>query len=230
MSHYKIAVFSEWPDYDSFDRLLEPYSENNADEFIFEPVSQEELDERWARFKEANEGWTYDDWLNEMYTRKDGVYGNQYNPHGYYDYYSLDGGDYLYDLLPEARRKYENDEYDAYCFPKSWYDWKLESNKGFEKKLRKQWKKYSTDGDGWYTAAYYLERYGDEETYVRQMQYPTVPFAFVTPDGVWHAPGRVGWFAMSDETAESWDAYVAEWIDFIKNAPDCYVNLADCHI
>lgn len=236
MSHYKIAVFSNTPDTYSFDRLLDPYSENNKAEFIFEPVTQEELDDRWKKFQEYNHGWTYEDWLKEMYNEQNGVYGHLYNPHGYYDYYTLGGGSYMMDLLPEIQeeleikyKNYENGEFPE-NFPKSWYDWKLEANVGSESKLRKEWKKYSVEGDGWFTAEYYLERYKDEETYVRQMQYPIVPFAFVTPDGVWHAPGRVGWFAMSDETAESWDAYVAEWIDFIRNAPECYVNLVDCHI
>ena len=112
---------------------------------------------------------------------------------------------------------------------KSDYDWY--KNKPLSaKKLREKWKEYSVNGDGWYKADYYLRRYGTEQQFIEEMRRPPVPYAFVTPDGVWHAPGRVGWFAMSDETAESMNKYYKEWCDFIDNGPDCYVSLVDCHI
>lgn len=219
MSHYAIAVFSNDLD---FDRLLEPYSENNKEEFIYEPYSQVEIDERWEKFSKMNPNWTRDQYLKEFYVLHDNIWCGYYNPHGYYDWYSLDGRRYLFDFK-------EGYDYKQDCPKKSDYDWYKTEHTSL-KKLRSNWKKYSTEGDDFFKAEYYLERYGTEEQYIKEMMRPTVPYAFVTPDGVWHAPGKVGWFALSDETAESMNKYFEEWCDFIDNGPDCYVSLVDCHI
>ena len=56
------------------------------------------------------------------------------------------------------------------------------------------------------------------------------PYAFITPDGKWHAPGTVGWFATSDDTPESREAYLREWIAWIESDENPYVNFVDCHI
>ena len=218
MSHYAIAVFSYDED---FDRLLKPYNEENEDEFVFEPVSEEEIEERWQNFKKQNPNWEKEDFIKQSYEFHDGTHGNYYNPHGYYDWYTLDGRDYLFEI--------KGNEYPDHPM-KSDYDWYRKESFQSEQDLIEEWKKYSTEGDGWYKPEYYLERYGTEEQYIKESMRPTLPYAFVTPDGVWHAPGEVGWFAMSDETAESMDKYYEEWRDFIDNGPDCYVSLVDCHI
>lgn len=226
MTHFAAAVFSDSPTYSAFCNLLEPYDENNEDFYIFEPTSDEELDKQWERFKEFNPSWTRSMWLKEMFTKRADVYGHFYNPQGYYDYYSLDGKEYMYDLLPDVNE----DDVDRWPLKSqlNWYE--KDQNEKTEKQLRKEWRKYSVEGDGFWSAEFYQERYGGEETYVRQCMYPPMPHAFITPDGKWHSSGRVGWFCSSDDTAESVDQYYAEWRDFIDNAPDCYVSLIDCHI
>ena len=57
-----------------------------------------------------------------------------------------------------------------------------------------------------------------------------MPYAFITPDGKWHAPGRVGWFAISDESADDWNKYVEEWDAFLASDGNPYVSIVDCHI
>lgn len=228
MSHYAVAVFSDEPSYDEFCRLLEPYDENDESRYVFEPVTQEELAEAWKKFLAQNPSWKYDTWLHEMYHEKDGAYGHWYNPHGYYDYYSIDGRSYMFDLQEQI----DSDEVEWPMWAKkSQIDWNSRGDDDrTEEELRNEWQKFSVEGDRFYSSKYYIERFGDEDTYVRQSMHPMVPYAFITPDGEWHAPGRVGWFALSDETPESCDKYLAEWDDFILNAPDCYVSLVDCHI
>lgn len=56
------------------------------------------------------------------------------------------------------------------------------------------------------------------------------PYAYVTPDGEWHAPGRVGWFASSTETEEEWQAYLKELKEYLNNDDNPYVSFVDCHI
>lgn len=59
-----------------------------------------------------------------------------------------------------------------------------------------------------------------------------VTYAVVTPDGVWHAPGEMGWFACSTETDDEWDEWRAHYKErFIDTAdPNWFMVLIDCHI
>lgn len=227
MSHYAVAVFADSPD--DFSRLMVPYDEDNEDYFVFEPVTDEQILQGWEEFKRQNPAWSYSNWLDEFYTLRDGKYGHWYNPHGYYDYYAIDGKSYMYDPLPEASQRFDDDDWNGF-YRKSELDWFDTSDGHDETYWRELWHTYSTEGDGIFSKQYYLERFGTEDQYIKEMMRPSVPYAFVTPDGKWHAPGRVGWFACSDETAESQDAYWDEWCNFIRNAPDCYVTILDCHI
>lgn len=75
------------------------------------------------------------------------------------------------------------------------------------------------------------ERYGDRETYARQ-QGEFSSYAVVTPDGGWHAPGEMGWFGCSSESAEEardwYDHYKERFIDTAD--PDWILTIVDCHI
>lgn len=227
MSHYAVALFADSPC--DFDRLMAPYNESDEKYFVFEPVSDEEILAGWEKFKQQNPAWSYSDWLQSVYTLKDNQYGNWYNPNGYYDYYSLDGKSYLFDLLPEARARYDADEHPLF-YHKSDMDWFAPSTEHGESYWRGRWREYSRNGDGFYNEKHYLTRFENEDQYVKEMMRPFTPYAFVTPDGAWHAPGTVGWFALSDETKDSMDAYYDEWCKFIREAPDCFVSILDCHI
>lgn len=226
MSHYRIAVFSGDGNYR---RLLEPYSEEDEEYYVFEPLSQEELDKKWEKFSAQNPNWTRDLWLKEMFrfNKETGQYGYWYNPKAGYDYYfEVDLKEYL-DLKPQ--HSFVNDEDDGGGYMKSMVDFMKEPGVTKER-AAKEWREYSDHGDGWYNEKYYLERYGSEEQYVTERLRPWMPYAFVTPDGVWHAPGKVGWFAVSDETAESMNRYWEEWKDFIEHGENCHVHIIDCHI
>jgi hypothetical protein len=50
-------------------------------------------------------------------------------------------------------------------------------------------------------------------------------------DGVWHERGRMGWFGMSDDTAESTDGFVTKFWETMRALPaDAKVAVVDCHI
>lgn len=57
-------------------------------------------------------------------------------------------------------------------------------------------------------------------------------YAVVTPDGVWHAPGRMGWWGISSETEEEarvWSAtWAKRWLD--DQDQDLIMTIVDCHI
>lgn len=90
-----------------------------------------------------------------------------------------------------------------------------------------------TKDGAFYTKDYYKTYYHDRETYARYTaQFGS--YAVITPDGVWHAPGNMGWFACSDETPEAlrdWNEHYYE--RFIKpylEDESMMITVVDCHI
>ena len=92
MSHYAVAVFSNDGD---FDRLLAPYDENNQSQFVFVPVDYQKIVDDFNQFQRENRDWTLDMYIENFgYIHEDYMWGYRHNPHGYWDWYSLDGKDY----------------------------------------------------------------------------------------------------------------------------------------
>ena len=226
MSHYAVAVFSDDGDFDS---LLKPYNENDREEFVFAVVPYETIQSEFQKFKKQNPSYTLNMYIKlYKYEQNNGQWGYWHNPHGYWDWYSLDGRSYMYDLKDGV--ELSEDEYD---YRKNDYDWYPEDKENTEEDAE-FWDVYISGGkeDGYpslWSREYYLERYKTREQFLKEMAL-IVPYAFITPDGVWHAPGEVGPFATSSETAESFNKYVKEWEAWIASDENPYVNLVDCHI
>lgn len=183
MSHYAVAVFANSPS--DFESLLAPYSEYAyKTRHVYE---ESELKRKYENFLIDNPSWReygIDYWLSSCgYEREGGEIVKYYNDNAKWDYYSLDGRDYLYDLKKSALRRCREED-----------DWEF----------RKNDYKYPKRG--------------------------SIPYAFITPDGVWHAPGVIGWFATDDSTEESQKKYEAEWWAYIASDENPYVNFVDCHI
>ena len=228
MSHYAVAVFSDDGD---FDRLLAPYSECNKKYFQFMHVDFEEIADDYRKFKENNntEQYTLEDYIHDWgYKNVNGEWGYYENPNGFYDWYTLDGKSYMFDL------KDDNTPFDKTgYYRKDDYDWYPNDAEDIAE-ASEFWDTYVVKNEDvgvptLFKREYYLERYKTKEQYVRE-QARTVPYAFVTPDGVWHAPGRVGWFAVSTETADDMEAYYKEWDAWISSNANPYVSIVDCHI
>ena len=85
----------------------------------------------------------------------------------------------------------------------------------------------------WYNKEYYIERYGTKEIYAKVISIKNYFYAIVTPDGVWHEPGRMGWFGCSlasYEELRKWDSNFYQ--DFIEpyNSDEYEITIVDCHI
>ena len=230
MSHYAVAVFSYENTEKAFHDMLAPYSENNKDYFVFEQVTQKEIDEKWKKFHQQNPKWKYVDYLKEMFKKQDGKYGYYYNPHAKWDWYTLDGRDYLFGPKDKVKKAIRKAGVWPQFLKKSEINWKHNADAPSKKTIKKKWKLLTEQNDDQAMKDYYLKTYGTEEKFMESELETTIPYAFVTPDGAWHAPGVVGWFGTSDDTEESWKTYKGIWENFIKNGPDCYVSLVDCHI
>jgi hypothetical protein len=70
------------------------------------------------------------------------------------------------------------------------------------------------------------------DEYVQQQRDRAVPgYATLRSDGRWMAPGRMGWFGMSDDDPDSYAYYVREANAYIDSLPqDAFLVVLDCHI
>lgn len=76
------------------------------------------------------------------------------------------------------------------------------------------------------------EKYPTRKEYIkRKTAFST--YAVITPDGQWHAPGKMGWWAISTATLEQERAWDLNYYErFIKPALEnnWYLVIVDCHI
>lgn len=231
MSHFRVAVL-QTPDSPEFHELMAPYDENlevepridvTRDEAI--RIARERIGEAKARIETgesrsrdenmvAHEGDADEDllrWFADDYCNQDtDEYGNlltTYNPNSKWDYYG---------------------EIETLTFD----EWLASGSEYSEEELRKEWKVLSTRGDGLFNKRYYLDRYGDEDTFVKACMLPD-GWAVVTPDGEWCEPGQVGWWGMDSSEPETW----RKWVDgfhgrFVEpyDRDATTVVIVDCHI
>lgn len=82
----------------------------------------------------------------------------------------------------------------------------------------------------WYKPEFYTERYKDKETYAKCRS--SFSMWAVVKDGVWYEKGKMGMFAMSDETHDEALDWELNFFDrFIKDLPeDTLITVVDCHI
>ena len=231
MTHFRCAVFSYDPN--GFDALLAPYSETDEEYFEFTPLSNENilwLRERYNKDiedKKLLKDVSFPEWAKARgYTYQNGSIGIMENANAKWDYYTLDGGDWefefkdgeTYDDRGHARKNqftYRETEYSENECRKHYANMqKLADNR---------------DGDNYEYINSFLTEYPTVESYLEYSQW-AVPYAYITPDGEWHAPGNVGWFAASDDTPETRNAYFEEWKAWVNSPDNPYVNFVDCHI
>lgn len=82
-----------------------------------------------------------------------------------------------------------------------------------------------------YKPEYYSNRYENKEQYAKlTAEFGT--YAVITPDGVWHSKGDMGWWGCSsesDEEAKNWNmSFKEKFIDVAD--PEWTLTVVDCHI
>jgi hypothetical protein len=233
MTHFRCAVFSYDPS--RFDALLAPYSE--SDEAYFRFIKSTRTEEQFKADYELNKAYEkeqqaesfpdYETWLKGIgYERVNGVIGYYGNPNATWDWYTLNGGDWQFSL------KNEEDYDDGGPYTKNQYAY-LDENYSVKEteELYRHLQENAKESDNEYIrqdAQDMLNNFTLEE-YMEYQKWK-FPYAYITPDGVWHAPGTVGWFAASDDTAASRKKYWQDWMAWIQSDENPYVNFVDCHI
>ncbi len=245
MSHYAVAVFTKDEEQDVRDLLapyyegieMEPYIsmtkaeliqwgyDNHSkrqlcNETVPEPKTDEEAFEFAMRFHDS-------DSLDE-----DGNLTSTYNPNSKWDWYSV-GGRWggLLTLKKEVCEVYGVDPEDPFKVNMAMArDVDFEAMR--EEKLLEIASYESIFENSFYKEEYLRELYPDEETY-RMMMSTFHTYAVLTPDGVWHAPGEMGWFGRSTESGEESQVWARDFYkNFIQPAidGDWGITIVDCHI
>ena len=229
MSHFPVAVFHK-PN-QRIDELLAPYDENLEVEAYVRYTRQEAIDT--ARQREYNKNKSDDECWAIMAdgerTDEDGNILTTYNPQSKWDWWEV-GGRWsgMLNLDGKPVNSGRVGDLDFTKGVKEAYDTHL---RFWDVVVEHKPAKADEDYFSIYNESYYREYYGDRETYARHMsQFST--YAVVTPDGVWHGKGDMGWWGCSSESAEeakSWeDHYKERFLDAAD--PDWILTIVDCHI
>ena len=162
-----------------------------------------------------------------------------YNPNSKWDWYVIGGRfDDLLKLKPEAVDPNYEDYTRTSSAPLKDLDFSIDKEE-YEEYLR-WWdivvnKAPLREGEETpftiYTDEYYIERYGNRETYAKYCATFST-YAVVTPDGKWHAPGEMGWFACSSESGDEYRDWLENYFErFINHAnQETILTIVDCHI
>lgn len=228
MTHFRCAVFCYDPH--RFDDMLAPYSETDRTYYRFIPSTRTEeqfrADYEKNKIPHDDEFPDFEQWLKDIgYVREHNIIGYYGNPNAKWDWYSLDGGDWQFELL-------EDEEYDDRGFArKNQFDYLSHISDSTCAAMYKSLKKDAESDDEYARdeAIEMLKAFPTLEEYMDYMKY-NWPYAFITPDGVWHAPGNIGWFASSNDSAVSRKEYMEDWKRWINSPDNPYVNFVDCHI
>lgn len=253
MSHFTVAVIHNKNQ--NIENLLEPYNENLDVEPYIGRTKAEMIEQGYKtkKYIEENKGECLDSWEDKYlkaetdediwqveknetcYTyNENGDELTTYNPDSKWDWWVV-GGRWSGEITTKDGKEVNSAKIADIDFSINEEEYK--KNKRFweiivdgdeprtkEEEEQKKWT--------WYKKEYYTNRYKDADDYAnRASQFAT--YAVVTPDGVWHEKGQMGWWGMSTDTAEDakgWDAnYYNEFI--APYDPDnTYVTVVDCHI
>lgn len=230
MSHFCVFVFQNPNSCLTVDDLLAPYCEQDEAYFEFQPAPEtmEELVKTYDEVREKYDYKSFDDYMENYhgYTKEDGIWGFTNNPNARWDWWQEGGrwGDEKMALPENPTAKditFASDPENAKKAERFW-------DVFVEGKPLQEYEKES-DFFSFWKPEYYRVKYGTKEFYVEEMS-TDIPYAFVTADGEWCEPGRMGWWACDDSTAESRVAYAKAYKEYVQNHPDYYVHVIDCHI
>lgn len=205
--------------------------------------------------------WYVEEYSAELL--KDGDIYTTYNPNSKWDWYQIGGrfdGELMLtdegrlNAVDEIKRKYctdidiknlrEDFHYMRYVnsAPLKYVKWFTPLSNERKEELRRWWEinvekdelkdEEKKDEYFFWNPDWFRRRYKDADTYLK-IQEMTNFFAVLTPDGEWHEPSKMGWFACTDGEPEDelqWDLNFYE--NFIKPNlnSDLICTVVDCHI
>lgn len=216
MSHFVVYVFTKENGKD-VDELLAPYNED----IVCAPYVKYTRQQAIKKVREDIEDY------------KNGLYAEYLaDPVAYKE--KCSNADHINYLENEFPKKLNWTDDECYEDQKQWFDDDMIDEDGnllSTYNPNSKWDWYSIGGR-W--SGGLITKNGDhvDEAYVNEVDWDQtgIPFAFVTPIGMWKERGEMGWWAMvSNEKDE--DDWKTEFERMLNNiGDDARVTLVDCHI
>ena len=243
MSHFAVLVLHE--EDQPIEELLAPYNENIDVEPYIKRTKEEAIKEleKYYDFQYIDEHTSEqqyrelaEDWFGHA-PDENGNILSTYNPKSKWDWWQV-GGRFsgMLSIIPTALDGYHGADAVDSAFVRH-VKWVQPLDKEKKESIIKWWNVNVESAEGekdkyfFYNPEYYKKRYKDAETYIKIQEVPCY-HAVVTPDGVWHEPSKMGWFACTDgDPADEleWDLHFKE--RFIDTAEfDWVATVVDCHI
>ena len=245
MSHFAVLVLHE--EDQPIAELLAPYDENIEVEPYIKQTKEEAIKEleniKYYDFQYIDEYTSEqeykelaEDWFGHA-PDENGNILSTYNPNSKWDWWMV-GGRFsgLLPIIPSAVEGYHGADCVDNAFVRH-VKWHVPLDKQEKQEYIKWWSINIEGAPGekdvhfFYNPEYYKKRYRDAETYIKTKE-TFCCHAVVTPDGVWHEPSKMGWFACTDGNPFDeleWDLHFKE--RFIDTAEfDWVATIVDCHI
>lgn len=219
MSHYSVAVITYTDSISEVEELLEPFDENIEVEPYIDQTKEELIadarkrKQRWIEeFRTYNAAELMDVLVNSDFKYARSLLSCETDEEFF---------DHVKDLYFEDDFDEEGNLLSSYN-PKAAWDW-------YSIGGRWSCELYDKTIDCWCDTVKFSDwdmDYEDAQHYKFSHTY-----AVITPDGEWHAPGKMGWFGCSSETSEEMNDWANKYKDEMRKAdPDWYITIVDCHI
>ena len=236
MSHYVVAVFTNTDDSDELDDLMDHYCEctENTEYLEFCPCPESMEDFR-AKYEEQKEHFKnfeefVEQWYGYHYNEAEDAWGYICNPNAKWDWWQTggrwgsmlrlkDGGTADFAKVSDIDLSLDQEEYNRAL---RFWEVVVEGQEILPHENKDSFFNF-------YKPKYYIDYYGTKAKYAESCASFST-YAFLTEEGEWIAKGDMGMFGIGTDNGESHRAYIKKLNDYMKEHPDLYLTIVDCHI
>lgn len=232
MSHFSVLVITNPGQ--SVEKLLEPFFEENEEQFVFQDRT-EEIKSSWEKEEDKEDYESFEDYATNYFgfeenPKQPGRWGYFSNPNGKYDWYDAGGrwdGE-INTLSGELVNKCLVSEID-WTPPQSVINglrinWEVvvegKEEPGVDCRIIRILNPSKEE---------LLSVYKTKENYINSAPGLSA-YAIVTPEGEWLEPGEMGLFGVGFASEEDTKKFQDNFKDVVLKYPDATVTMVDCHV
>lgn len=237
MSHFTVAVFTEYGSEDEVEVALEPFCESTEDPAYLEFSSYGKItNELMEEYDCSTRDKLIKSLIDEGYIVDGDQYGILANPNAKWDWWDI-GGRWT-NLLriigkPERVNTVRISDWDTtpdiqeYNHARRFWEVVVDGQKLRDGETEEMF-------DSFWNKEYYKDHYGTIETYCECQSMDYVPFAAIDLEGNWLEKGEMGWFGFDTSTKESLHEFREWFLNYVRKLkierPYTHVTMVDCHI
>jgi uncharacterized protein YdcH (DUF465 family) len=243
-------VLNQREEYKEYYRLIKQ-DEAEFDR-LYPRYNKDYILKRYEEIKDKTEIELYEEYIDGYETDDDGNVLSTYNPKSKWDWYTI-GGRWpnmlaielgkegigssratlsSFDFIEGKIPKRETDKYEGVNGARfKDIDFQLSKYFKYDFESKKDViNRYNTDEE---LKKYIDEKYSSIDEYIKEIEEGNNSLTYaMLIDGEWIEPGKMGWWAMSDETDETRALYEQKIADYFESKKDSddWLVIVDCHI